>query len=119
MNATTDTYETHRQQLEAERLRILGTIEALREEFSHSLSDETEENGLETHMADVGTMTFLRERDISIEEHEEHILDDIDAALARIRSGTFGTCVTCGARISTARLDALPWASQCIDCAQR
>ena len=37
-------------------------------------------------------MTFLRERDLSIEEHEEHLLQEIDAAIKRIEDGTYGTC---------------------------
>ena len=33
------------------------------------------------------------------------------------RSGTYGVCTNCGAMISEDRLEALPWASTCIDCA--
>lgn len=117
MTLTADTLDRYRDSLRAERTRILGTISALREEFSHSQSDDTEENGLETHLADNATITFLRERDISIEEHEEHVLAEIDAALGRLAGGTFGTCANCGREIDAQRLDALPWASLCITCA--
>jgi len=70
-----------------ERRRILLNIESLHEEFGGSVSDNTEENGLETHLGDQGTMTFLRERDLTIEENEERILQDMDAALIRIKDG--------------------------------
>lgn len=40
----------------------------------------------------------------------------IDAALARIEAGTFGTCATCGRPISEARLDAVPQAALCEAC---
>jgi len=44
-------------------------------------------------------------------------IDDIDRALAKIESGTYGLCSTCGNAIGEARLEALPASSLCIDCA--
>lgn len=41
----------------------------------------------------------------------------IDAALHRIKDGTFGICVNCGADISEARLLAVPHATRCRLCA--
>jgi RNA polymerase-binding protein DksA len=41
----------------------------------------------------------------------------IEQALRRIDEGNYGSCARCGAAIGTARLDALPDASLCIDCA--
>lgn len=114
MTLTPEQIETYRKRLTQERLRILHTIEGLREELGTSLSDETEENGLETHIGDVATMTFLRERDFSIEENEAHLLEEIDAALARIRKGTYGVCVDSGEPIPTERLDAIPWAARTV-----
>ena len=40
----------------------------------------------------------------------------VDAALARLDAGTYGTCTTCGKPIGAERLEALPWAALCIDC---
>ncbi|MFT4585705.1 MAG: DnaK suppressor protein [Gammaproteobacteria bacterium] len=42
----------------------------------------------------------------------------VEAALARVESGTFGRCVTCGEGIDAARLDALPFADSCVACQQ-
>ncbi len=44
-------------------------------------------------------------------------LQDIDRALRRLDDGSYGTCERCGESIQDARLDALPAASLCIDCA--
>ncbi len=118
MTMTHSTISQFEVQLKQERLRVLSTIESLRDELSHSLTDETEENGLETHLGENATVTFLRERDLSIEEHEAHLLHEIDAALDRIASDTFGICTTCGTSISSDRLEALPWAARCITCQQ-
>lgn len=118
MSLTQDTIESFATQLRQERLRILSNIESLRDELGHSQSDDTEENGLETHLGDNATVTFLRERDLSIEGNEEHLLHEIDGALTRIERGTFGTCTSCGEHIAADRLDALPWAARCISCQQ-
>ena len=42
----------------------------------------------------------------------------IDAALARIDEGAYGSCVTCGEDIAAKRLDLDPAAAVCIDCAR-
>lgn len=42
----------------------------------------------------------------------------INKALARIEQGTYGTCERCGEPIAEARLEALPYATTCIKCAQ-
>jgi RNA polymerase-binding transcription factor DksA len=44
-------------------------------------------------------------------------IDDIRAALVRIREGTYTHCVRCGASITPRRLEALPYTSSCIACA--
>lgn len=99
-----------REQLRSERTRILGNIEALRSEFETTLSGDTDEHGLESHIGDQGTSTFLRERDLTIEEHEMTLLDEIDAAIKRIDDGSYGTCEVSGDPISFERMQALPWA---------
>ena len=52
------------------------------------------------------------------EENSEHVLEEIKAALKRIEEGTYGMCTNCGKQIAEARLEALPWATLCIDCAR-
>jgi len=41
----------------------------------------------------------------------------IQAALERVADGTFGECVACGEPISEGRLDAVPHAARCKNCA--
>src|SRR5215218_3491505 len=43
-------------------------------------------------------------------------LNEIDAALARIDAGTYGTCVHCGAAIPEERLELRPFAVGCVAC---
>ncbi|MEO6867382.1 MAG: hypothetical protein ABI200_05125 [Gaiellales bacterium] len=110
MSLTPEQTEELRSQLRSERLRILGNIEALRSEFGETLTELSDENGLETHMGDQGTMLFLRSQDLSISEHEEQLLEEIDAALQRMKDGTYGICEVDGDQIDFDRLQALPWA---------
>jgi DnaK suppressor protein len=49
-------------------------------------------------------------------EAESRELANIEVALERIRAGSYGLCEVCGGKIPLARLNALPYATNCIDC---
>jgi len=51
-----------------------------------------------------------------LEGQQRHELDEIDDALARLESGTFGLCQRCQRPIALARLRAMPQARHCIGC---
>ena len=74
---------------------------------------------LDNHLAENASLTLDQELDDTLEENSGNMLAAIDAALARIDDGTFGTCVTCGRKIAVERLEAIPYATQCIDCKRR
>jgi RNA polymerase-binding protein DksA len=95
-----------------ERGRIAEAIENLQEENAGSMEDEVPETGI----ADTGTVTLDRELDYSLEENATRVLHEIDAALERIEAGTYGTCTRCGKKIDEERLEAMPYATLCIDC---
>ena len=40
----------------------------------------------------------------------------IDSALMRIEQGKYGICTKCGKKIPEARLEAIPYASMCVEC---
>ena len=46
-------------------------------------------------------------------------LDQINRTLQHIDDGDYGVCRDCGRQINAARLEALPFASRCIECADR
>ena len=41
---------------------------------------------------------------------------EVESALDRLNSGEYGACANCGTSISSKRLQALPWATHCVDC---
>ena len=108
-----------RDELLAERRRVLDAIEYLHKENPGAIEDETEEMPIDNHLAETATATLDREIDYTLEENSEHVLAAIDAALERMEEGTFGKCATCGREIAEDRLAAIPWATQCIDCKRR
>ena len=52
-------------------------------------------------------------------EIEEQLATQARDALQRITDGTFGICVACGKSISRERLQELPQAPECVDCARK
>jgi DnaK suppressor protein len=70
------------------------------------------------HMADVGSDNFEQEQTLSFMQNESGILDQVDEALVRIQEGTYGTCESCGGRIPKIRLNFLPYATLCVQCAE-
>jgi RNA polymerase-binding transcription factor DksA len=68
-----------------------------------------------THLADDGD---AREVTIGLLANERKLLAEIDEALARIDSGTYGVCLATGRRIGKPRLRARRWAKYCIEYAR-
>jgi RNA polymerase-binding transcription factor len=104
------------------RRQVSNALDNLHKENAGSLEDETGElvsGSADQHMADTATETVEREIGNTLELHDERLLVAIDAALARIDAGTYGKCVNCGAQIPEERLEAMPWATLCIDCKRK
>jgi RNA polymerase-binding protein DksA len=101
-----------------ERARVLNALDNLHHENPGSVEDETGDETQDQHLGDTATAMHDRSLDYTLEDNEEHLLAAIDAALTRIDDGTYGTCTNCGRQIAIERLEALPWAELCIDCAR-
>ena len=110
--------EHYRKLLLVLKSRILGDVEMLTAE---SLSEESgiSTGGYPTHPADIGTESYDQEFTLELLQNNGNTLDSIEAALARISSGEYGSCTECGGRIPKARLDVLPDTPHCVKCAQQ
>jgi len=53
-----------------------------------------------------------------LETNALHEAEQIQAALERMAAGSYGECIKCGDNISPARLEAIPFATTCIKCAE-
>ena len=84
----------------------VGRAEASAEHFGKS-----EDNRAQTNTA--------RDLELALDARETAELVAVDAALQRIKSGTYGQCVACGVDIAVARLHAAPEAERCVDCQEK
>ena len=93
------------------------TLESERDRLRLELSEEVEHPRV-SHGAQTAAATEVSEsqRGQQLRGREEQHLIQIEAALTRIEAGTFGRCQTCGKLIAPERLEALPWALDCVDC---
>jgi RNA polymerase-binding transcription factor DksA len=68
------------------------------------------------HMAESGTDAFEEDVRLSRMESAGEEIEEIEAALGRIRQGTFGVCEECAKPLPTPRLRAIPYARLCLSC---
>jgi RNA polymerase-binding transcription factor DksA len=73
-------------------------------------------SGYSLHMADAGTDNFDREFALSLVSNEQEALYEIEEALKRLETGTYGLCEMCEKPIRRERLDAVPFARLCVAC---
>lgn len=101
----------------SKRNEVLKNFSELEYEFRHP---ETEHRpNLPSHPAEAGSDNFDLENTAELLESERHILNDIDRALECIERGTYGLCESCRKHISQRRLQAIPWARFCLNCADK
>jgi DnaK suppressor protein len=98
--------ENARQTLESERARLRL---ALSEEVEHPRVSHGAQTAASTEVSESQRGQQLREREAA------HLVQ-IESALRLIEKGEFGVCQTCGKPIALERLEALPWAADCVDC---
>lgn len=96
----------------AQKAEILKSLEIQSEDMKELI--KTVESGDE---ADVASDAIDRTLLNAMGAQDANRLQQINNALDRIKQGRYGFCLECGAEISQPRLEALPYASLCIDCA--
>jgi RNA polymerase-binding transcription factor DksA len=77
------------------------------------------ESNTPTHLGDHGTDQIDQDLTLGMLENVSETLEEVDTALLRIQEGTYGKCENCGDRIAEARLNVLPYARYCVDCASQ
>jgi len=95
--------------LEDRRRDIQEQLRSLREALLAEIVDvkDAEEQSLDD---------LLRELGFALMEMKSDTLRQIDEAIWRLQSGTYGVCVECGEEIPEARLRALPFVRLCHTC---
>jgi DnaK suppressor protein len=106
-----------RDQLAAEAAALRSEIDRAEADIAFRLGDAAGDAGED--QADVGAKTFEREHELALTHNARELLAQTERAIARIESGTYGVCESCGNAIGKARLQAFPRATLCVACKQR
>ena len=103
------------------RARLMGNVEKLEEEsFMNSQKDFSGDiSGYKTHIADIGSDATGMELMLGLASNQQKLLQQVNDALERIEKGTYGLCLECGKPIPQARLEAIPEAELCLNCADK
>ena len=104
-----DSYGVLRQKLEQQRIELTGRLERITANLRRGYDADSKERAKELEDSEVVDA-------LGNEAREE--LAKISAALRRMAEGEYGQCVECGTEIKFGRLEAHPYADECIDCAE-
>ena len=108
-----------------EQLALLEAERATYEEQAEVLKAQADQMAQEMEPGDIqfdeesgegATANIDRERDLALSAQARAAVEEIDYAIAKIGSGTYGRCEGCGQPIPKARLKALPQARLCVAC---
>ena len=99
------------------RQRFTALLEEVREDLLKS--DDDRSAMLADRVRDVGDESMadlIVDLDLADTDRDLRELKDVEAALTRLRLGTYGTCMHCGGPIRAERLAAYPTAKRCQPC---
>lgn len=101
------------QRLREQRANLVHQLGELGADEDGDLRDDVE---FGDGFADAAASTAERTEVIGLVESLKGNLDQIDAALARIAEGSYGTCASCGKAIGAERLEFRPESILCVEC---
>jgi RNA polymerase-binding transcription factor DksA len=102
---------TPRDRLLARRIRLLHRFR----EATAAAADLTADR--EVELVDMANDQWEARVLSRLGDADSRQLGEIVAALRRLETGRYGTCIRCGTRIARARLELVPEASMCTVCA--
>ncbi len=114
------TIKRFKTQLLSERDRLEDVILEHERELEEARMTETSaERSPDPGSAEAGSMNFEYEKELSLGQNTVDLLRKVERALVRMEDGTYGICESCGQPIPMARLEVLPYATECVACARR
>jgi DnaK suppressor protein len=109
-----------KKKLEYFRKRLETRQQELRNMVSRNQQDgRTADEEATQDIADRAASSYTKEFLFSQSNNDRQLLLMVDGALARLREGSFGECVSCGKEINPKRLEAVPWTRHCIECQEK
>ncbi|MGH8914919.1 MAG: TraR/DksA family transcriptional regulator [Acidimicrobiia bacterium] len=114
------TVEKFEARLVEERARLQTLIDEYQHELEEArLSESSSDRSPDPGNAEASSTKLEYAKELSIEQNTVDLLSKVEWALAKIKEGGYGICESCGKSIPLARLDVLPYATFCVDCARR
>jgi DnaK suppressor protein len=104
-------------QLTGEAAELRTEIARAESDIADRLGDAVSDAG--DDQADIGAKAYEREYELVLTYNSRELLAQTERAIARIETGTYGSCESCGEPIGKARLQAFPRATLCVKCKQR
>ena len=102
------------EKLLALRAELLGDMTKMEDD---SLKDHAKTISIPTDKEELGSDNAEQELTLTLIESGEDVLDQVKAAIHRIEDGVYGRCELCGEQIPKSRLNAIPYAADCVRCA--
>jgi len=99
--------------LREEREKLAHQLHELGADESGELTGDVDYGGA---FADAAAATAERTEVLGLVENLKKMLDEVDAALAKVSDGTYGVCESCGSQIGAARMEFRPTSLLCVDC---
>jgi RNA polymerase-binding transcription factor DksA len=114
------TLERLQTKLDDEEARLLEIIDEYDNVFSEAnMGSTSAEHSADPLSADGGSLALELEMDLSVLENAKALLGKVRAAKKRVDKGTYGTCLVDGKAIPVERLEALPYATTCVEHADK
>ena len=105
-----------RERLLALRDSMLDSMAGVAKDNLRSRAEGSEASAFGMHQADAGSDAYDRDFALSLLSQEQDALYEIEEALKRIDSGTYGICEMSGKAIPHPRLEAIPFARCTVEC---
>jgi len=111
------TLERFRNLLMEQRKRVLEELDYIEQNYvGKTPRDASSGSAYSMHPADMGTDSIEMEKAYLIGAASGAVLEDIDDALRKLDRGKYGSCERCGKAIPSDRLEAVPYARDCVTC---
>lgn len=114
------TVDRFKKRLEAESESLETQIVEYEREIEEArMTEASSDRSPDPGNAEASSVKVEYAKELSIEQNTVDLLGKVRHALARIDAGRYGICESCGKPIPVERLEALPYATLCVDCAAK
>ena len=108
--------QKQRQRLLDLRDELVDAMSGMTRDTIRNAPEGSEASGSGQHQGDAGSDAYDRDFALSVLAKEQDALYEIEQALRRIQTGSYGICEMSSRKIPQARLEAIPFARLTVEC---